>query len=49
MVDTFEPYSAFRRILMSSENHRDNAISPEDMCKFLRDNQVDYIKELDFF
>jgi hypothetical protein len=49
LLETFEPYSAFRRILLSSENPADNAISPSDFCKFLRDNQVDYIKETDFF
>ena len=43
MVEVFEPYSAFRRILGSSENPHDNAISPSDYCCFLRSNQVDYI------
>lgn len=38
MVETFEPYSAFRRILMSSSNPSDNAISANDYCCFLRDN-----------
>ena len=50
MIEAFEPYSAFRRVLASSDNGgADNAISPNDFCKFLRDNQVDYITETDFF
>ena len=49
MDENFECYAAFRRILKSCENPKANAISPKDLVNFLRENQVDYINETDFF
>ena len=46
----FEPYAAFKRIEAGSiENKGKNVISAGDVCHFLRDNQVDYVKETDLF
>lgn len=49
MDENFECYAAFRRILKSCENPKANAISPKDLVNFLRENQVDYVNETDFF
>lgn len=48
----FEPYAAFKRIeLLGMEpgDTENNAISSTELCRFLRQNHVDYVKEQDLY
>lgn len=48
----FEPYAAFKRLELASlepGETENNAISAKELCRFLRHNHVDYVKETDFF
>lgn len=48
----FEPYAAFKRIENSGLQPGDienNAISSTELCRFLRQNHVDYVKETDMY
>jgi hypothetical protein len=45
----FEPYAAFKRINSCSDDPATNVICAADFCRFLRQNDVDYINEPDFF
>ena len=45
----FEPYAAFKRINACSDDPATNVICAADFCRFLRQNDVDYINETDFY
>lgn len=48
----FEPYAAFKRIELAGlipGDIENNAISSTELCRFLRENHVDYLKETDLY